>query len=196
MLPGARRAKRPVSPYLAGAYGHPYHPALASAAIGAWVASLIFDVSSHAVSQPGFLTAGSEWLIAIGIAGGVAAVVTGFLDLAVIPAGTRAYRTACTHMSINTLVISGYALDFAWRRHTYRLGAPVSAGMLTLSAVCLVLVAASGFLGGTLAYRFGVRVADEYAQADGYRPHRGRPERDGLRSDALDTRRESDRRWD
>jgi uncharacterized membrane protein len=56
--------------------------------IGPWVASLIFDIASHLVSTPAFLTEGSTWLIAIGIAGAVAASVAGFVDFASIPAGT------------------------------------------------------------------------------------------------------------
>jgi len=189
MLPGMQQAKRPVSAYLAGAYGHPFHPALASVPVGAWVSSLVFDVASHAVSKPGFLAAGAEWLIAIGIVGGVAAALAGFLDLAVIPPGTRVYRTACAHVSINALVISGYVVDFALRKRSYQLGAPVSLDMLTLSAACLVLLTASGYLGGRLAYRFGVRVADEDAQADGYRTRTGHAAQDDPQSDAVKHRR-------
>jgi hypothetical protein len=37
------------------------------------------------------------------------------------------------------------------------------------SAVSLALLAVAGGLGGQLAYCYGVRVADESAQADGYR---------------------------
>jgi hypothetical protein len=34
--------------------------------------------------------------------------------------------------------------------------------------VSLAALAVSGFLGGKLTYRYGVRVADEVTQADGY----------------------------
>jgi hypothetical protein len=61
-------------------------------------ASLVFDIGSHLVSTPGFLTQGSRWLIAVGLVGALAAALAGFLDLAGIPAGTRAFRTACIHM--------------------------------------------------------------------------------------------------
>jgi uncharacterized membrane protein len=172
MLPGMQQAKRPLSAYLAGGYGHPYHPALVSVPIGAWVSSLVFDVASHAVAKPGFLSAGAEWLIAIGIAGGVMAGLVGLLDLAVVPAGTAAYRTAWAHASINALVIAGYVLDFVLRRRSYQLGAPVSLRMVILSVGCLLLLTASGYLGGKLAFRFGVRVADENVQADGYHVRR------------------------
>jgi uncharacterized membrane protein len=41
-----------------------------------------------------------------------------------------------------------------------------------LSAACLAVLAVSGYLGGMLAYRYGVRVADEATQASGYRHSR------------------------
>jgi hypothetical protein len=37
-----------------------------------------------------------------------------------------------------------------------------------LSLVSLLVLAVSGYLGGMLAYRYGVRVADEATQSEGY----------------------------
>src|SRR5215217_1900583 len=75
------QAKQPISAALAGPYGHPFHPILVTVPIGAWVCSLVFDIASHVVASPGFLTQASEWLIAIGIIGAFAAATLGFLDL-------------------------------------------------------------------------------------------------------------------
>lgn len=168
MLPQMRRAKHPVCRPLAGPYGHPYHPALVSIPIGAWVASLVFDVASHVAAKPAFLAAGSEWLIGIGIAGAVIASLAGFIDLLSIPEETHAYRTASAHMVLNLLLTVVYAAGFLWRHRTYGSNAPVGMGMLTLSAACIVLLTVSGFLGGRLAFRYGVRVADEATQESGY----------------------------
>src|SRR5690348_14830735 len=95
------QAKRPVSGALAGPYGHPFHPILVTVPIGAWVSSLVFDVGSRIVDDPGFLTRGSTWLVAIGVLGAVAAALVGFLDLLAIPTGTPAFRTGLVHMSLN-----------------------------------------------------------------------------------------------
>src|SRR2546421_12202451 len=86
--PGMQQAKRPVTT-LAGPYGHPLHPALVAVPIGAWIASLVFDVASRLVGDPGFLVQGSRWLIGLGVLGAVAAALVGFLDLFAIPTGTR-----------------------------------------------------------------------------------------------------------
>ena len=114
------QAKRPVS-LLAGGYGHPLHPILVTVPIGAWVTSLVFDVASHLVHQPGFLSQGSLWLIAIGVLGALAAACAGFLDLFAIPTATRAFRTALVHMSLNLAVIATYAIGYAWRQMTLSL---------------------------------------------------------------------------
>jgi uncharacterized membrane protein len=44
----------------------------------------------------------------------------------------------------------------------------VTVAAFVLSAVALALLGVSGWLGGLLAYRYGVRVADEAEQASGY----------------------------
>ena len=168
MLPDMWRAKSPISKLLAGGYGHPYHPALVTVPIGAWVASLVFDLASHVTAKPAFLAAGSEWLIAVGIAGAIIASLAGFIDLLSLAEGTPAYRTAVAHMVLNLLVTVLYAVDFLWRQRTYGTNTPVGMGMLTLSAGCVVLLTVSGFLGGKLAFRYGVRVADEATQESGY----------------------------
>ncbi|WP_405431271.1 DUF2231 domain-containing protein [Micromonospora sp. NBC_00617] len=159
------QAKHPVT-NLAGRYGHPLHPALVAVPIGAWVASFAFDLASRFGSGPQGLTDGARWLIGLGVIGALAAALAGFLDLFAIPTGTRVFRTALAHMAINLAVTGAYAVNFALR------GAgppgPVAAGPLALSAISLAGLAVAGYLGGELAYRYGVRVADETTQARGY----------------------------
>lgn len=162
-----QQAKHPVS-VLAGPYGHPFHPMLVTVPIGAWFASLVFDLASRVVPDPGFLARGSLWLIAVGVLGALAAAAAGFLDLFVIPGRSRALRTALVHMSVNLTVTAAYAGNFAWRRASYAHPGPVGAGMIALSVLSLAGLAFSGALGGKLAYRYGVRVADETTQAEGY----------------------------
>lgn len=159
------QAKRPVTA-LAGRYGHPIHPAMVAVPIGAWVASFVFDIASHVVRDPGFLTQGSRWLIGIGVLGAVVAAMFGFLDLFAIPSGTPAFRRGLVHMAINLAVTVGYSIGFVIRGGATT--EPVGWGPLILSAVALAGLGASGYLGGELAYRYGVRVADEATQARGY----------------------------
>jgi uncharacterized membrane protein len=136
--------------------------------VGAWVASLLFDIASHLANRAPFLAAGSEWLIGIGVAGAMLAGAIGFLDLAIIPFGTRAARTANAHMIINLLLTLTYAGNFLWRYRTAAAGAPVRPGMVALSGACVAALLVSGYLGGKLTYRYGVRVAAEVTQARAY----------------------------
>jgi uncharacterized membrane protein len=138
--------------------------------IGAWVSGLVFDIGSRFVGTPAFLAQGAVWLIAIGVVGAAGAAMVGFLDLLAIPTGTRAFRIGLVHMSLNLVVTGAYVGNFFWRQATYGAQEPVGAGPLVLSAVSLAALAVSGYLGGKLAYRYGVRVAEETDQAQGYKP--------------------------
>ncbi|MGW0042335.1 DUF2231 domain-containing protein [Rhodococcus sp. NPDC003348] len=169
----ADRGKHPVSAGLAGPYGHPFHPILVNVPIGAWVASLVFDIGSRVVDEPGFLTQGSVWLIAIGVLGALAAAMIGFLDLFAIPPGTPAFRTGLVHMALNLAVTAAFAVNFLWRQSEYGQPHPVSVGEIALSVVSVVALSVSGYLGGKLAFRYGVRVADEETQAEGFGPPPG-----------------------
>lgn len=164
-----QQAKRPVSAMLAGPYGHPFHPILVTIPIGAWVSVLVFDIGSRIVDEPLYLARGALWLIGIGVIGALAAALVGALDLFAIPTGSTAFRVGLLHMSLNLTVVVAYAINFLWRRADGGPHGAVAYGPLLLSVVSLLALSVSGYLGGMLAYRFGVRVADETTQADGYR---------------------------
>jgi uncharacterized membrane protein len=159
-------AKRPATP-VAGPYGHPFHPLFVTLPIGAWVSSLVLDIASKSVDGPGALARGAYWLIGIGIVGAVVAAVFGLLDLLTIPRRTRAFAIGLTHMSLNLTVVVLYVVNFVLRTGDDFVTSTKGAH-LALSVVALVLLTASGWLGGMLAYSFGVRVADEASQAKAY----------------------------
>ncbi len=151
---------------LAGPYGHPFHPMLVTIPIGAWVASFVFDIVSVAGDDAAAFGRGALWLIGIGLVGAVAAAVVGLIDLSGIASGTRARKIALTHMAINLSVVALFIVSFA-----IRLGAgydPVNVAGIVVSVVALLLLGVSGFLGGELAYRYGVRVSDEQTQRAGF----------------------------
>ncbi|MEU4340466.1 DUF2231 domain-containing protein [Nocardia sp. NPDC023852] len=164
-----QHAKRPVSAVLAGPYGHPFHPIMVTVPIGAWVSGLVFDIASRFVDDPDFLAKGSLWLIGLGVVGALAAATAGFLDLLAIPTGTATYRTALVHMTLNLAVTLAYVVNFLWRRAGSGPMGAVPIGPIALSVTCLAVLVISGYLGGKLAYHYGVRVADEQTQAEGYR---------------------------
>jgi len=150
---------------IAGPYGHPLHPALVTVPIGAWVTSVALDVVSLATDNAALAEA-SRWVIGIGIVGALIAAVFGLLDLSKIPRNTRAFRTGATHAVLNVAAVVLFAASL-WSRTGDEDSVPTIG--LVLSLIALATVGASGWLGGELAYRYGVRVADEETQAHGYR---------------------------
>jgi uncharacterized membrane protein len=162
------RAKQPTNP-AAGPYGHPFHPILVTVPIGAWVASLVFDIVAQAKdgADAAVFAEGAYWLIGIGIVGALLAAVFGLMDLLGIEQGTRAFKTGLTHMALNLVVVALFVVDFVVRASQGR-DDPSTSG-LVITIVALALLGVSGWLGGMLAYRFGVRVADEAHQSEGYR---------------------------
>jgi uncharacterized membrane protein len=76
-------------------------------------------------------------------------------------------------MTLNLAVVAAFVVSFIWRDDR-GVGVETSVAQIVLSAAALVFLGVSGFLGGMLAYRYGVRVAAETDQAEGYRSHRSR----------------------
>lgn len=163
----ARRlaAKVPTSP-AAGPVGGPLHPLVVSIPIGAWVLSFAFDLAAHAANEEVVYARAAFWLIGAGVVGGVAAATTGALDLLAIPRGTRAWRTGVRHLVLSDLVLVLFVVSFLLRRDDSLQAAGV--GVMALSVVALALLAASAWLGLRLAFRYGVRVADEDTQRAGF----------------------------
>jgi uncharacterized membrane protein len=164
----AHHAKSPKT-NAAGPYGHPFHPILVTVPIGAWICSVIFDVATK-LNERGAasLVDASYWLIAIGVIGAVVAAAFGLLDLLNIPRGTPAMRTGLTHLALNLSVVAMFVINFIWRTSTHRTADEVRIGQAVLSIVAVAVLAVSGWLGGKLSYRYGVRVADEDTQAEGF----------------------------
>lgn len=160
-------AKRPVSALLTGPYGHPFHPVLVTIPIGSWVASFVFDLGSR-ITDADFLAQASVWLIVIGIIGALAAASVGLLDFFAIPSGTPAFRTGLVHLVLNVTITIAYAVNALWRRGSDADQVPV--GPIVLSAVSLGALTLSGYLGGKLAFRYGVRVVTDADQAEGFEP--------------------------
>jgi uncharacterized membrane protein len=161
------QGKQPLTP-LAGPYGHPFHPVLVTVPIGAWVAALVFDVVSLSPDAGTAFVEGAYWLVGIGLVGALVAALFGVMDLLTIPRGTKAWTTGLTHMALNLAVVVLQVVNFLVRRGQLD-AESVGTVPLVLSVVALALLGASGWLGGKLSYTYGVRVADESTQAQGFR---------------------------
>ena len=169
---GHLQSKQPRS-LLAGTYGHPVHPIVVTVPIGAWVCSLVFDLVSYGSSQPETWSTGAMWLILLGVLGAAAAAVFGVIDLSNLPKGSSVLKTARIHAGLNSTALGLFIGSFIWRYTTQDSWDSAPVGPLILSIIGLAAVGISGFLGGRLSYHYGVRVAEESVQAEGFRTTAG-----------------------
>lgn len=159
-------SKRPAS-VVAGPYGHPFHPVAVTLPIGAFTASLLFDLAGLLgwldEANAAFAAA---WLLVIGLVGAVVAMALGVMDLATIPSRTPAARVAVTHGSINAVASAVLLLGAGIRFTSGTDEVPLLAFWLSVAGMALIGV--GGWLGGKLAYTYGVRVARENRQDEAY----------------------------
>jgi uncharacterized membrane protein len=89
-------------------------------------------------------------------------------------------------MTLNVTVVVLFAISYVIRASgTY--GKPASVGLIILSVVALLILVVSGWLGGMMAYHYGVRVADDETQREGF--SQGTVTRSATRQDATTARR-------
>jgi uncharacterized membrane protein len=145
---------------LAGPDGHPFHPFVVPLPIGAFVSSLIFDIltRTRADGLP-YLVDGAFWLIGVGLIGALIAAVFGVIDLLGIPRGTRPFSVAVTHLILNVLAAVLFIAGYAWRAGDHVEIEQTRWGQLALSAVAVAVLVSAVWLGQTLTYRHGRRVA-------------------------------------
>lgn len=153
---------------LAGPEGHPVHPILVTIPIGAWTASLVFDVASRASDDPAAFGRGAYHLIVIGLVGAAAAALFGYLDYRTIPKGTPARRTGVLHLALNSVALLLFLADAVLRETQVDAPYETPWWALALTVAALAVLGASGYLGGRLAYHYGVRVAGPGKLAEGY----------------------------
>ncbi len=141
---------------------HPLHPQFVAFPIGLWTTSFIFDAIGRSAANPLLWAAGFYALIA-GCVGAALAAVPGAIDLfTVVPPNSSGKQRGLVHGGLNSLVLLLF-IYIAWRR-----GAPGEMPdnlSLTLSAVGVIGLGVSGWLGATLVYRNQIAVDHRYANA-------------------------------
>jgi uncharacterized membrane protein len=120
--------------------------------IGLWIFSLVCDAVYHAGRGGDAWKTVALYTMAGGIVGAVAAAVPGVIDMLSLRGSPK--KVALIHMALNIVVVLLYAGNFGWR---YGAG-PDDTGPVWLSALSVVLLGVSGWLGGKMVYEQGVAV--------------------------------------
>lgn len=127
--------------------GHPLHPLLTDAVLGAWLGALVLDLAGGERSRDA-----ADLLAAAGIAAAVPTAASGLSDWADTRGPAR--RVGAVHALGNVAALTLWTASLAARRSGAR-----TAGVL-LGLVGNGIAGGSGWLGGHLSYGLGVGVSE------------------------------------
>ncbi|MGZ4257035.1 MAG: DUF2231 domain-containing protein [Gaiellaceae bacterium] len=140
-----------------GLPGHPIHPPLTDATIGAYTASTVMAIAS--VIGVAHVAAAYGWWLAlvVGLIVTAFTALTGFADWLTIEWGSPLWKTATWHM-VSMLTATVFFLVAALAGHSgYRHGA-VETGPFILTLAGFLFLTVGGWLGGAVVFVHGMRV--------------------------------------
>ena len=150
-------AKFKASYVVHGLPGHPVHPPLTDATIGAYTFATIAAVAGKAgLATSSFASA--WWLaLVIGLITSALTVTTGLLDWLTISWGSELWKSATVHAltMVTATVFFVLAIVFGHGGYDHH---RVPTGSLILTVVGFVALTAGGWLGGAITYVHGMRV--------------------------------------
>jgi uncharacterized membrane protein len=140
-----------------GLPGHPLHPPLTDATIGAYTFATVMAVLSRlGVSEHN--TATGWWLALVtGLAITIPTAITGFADWLTISSDTPLWRTATLHLSAMLAATVVFAIAAGAGHGDYTDGS-VGGGPLVMSLLGFGLLTLGGWLGGAIVFTHGMRV--------------------------------------
>ena len=134
--------------------GHPVHPMLVHFPVACWTLGTLCD---------GLALAGFErvWpeaalFLMIGLTTAVPAAVAGFIDFIALP--EKLVSAGTIHMVLMGTSWCLYLMAMLWRSSGWALVPKPEWAAVTLSFIGFLLMAAGGYYGGQLVYRFGAGV--------------------------------------
>jgi len=141
----------------------PLHPIFVHFTIALTVASFLFDGASLILGARGLADA-AWWAIAAAAAVTGLTVATGVASRLRLPIeeGNEARSFLRLHMALGPLVLGLIVLTAAWRAVAWEQAAAPSGWYIGWCGLVLLAVAAQGFLGGEMVYRYGMEVKGGY----------------------------------
>ncbi len=131
---------------------HPMHPMLVVFPIGLWIFSFVCDLIHLLLSPNPIWSDVAFYCIGGGIVGALLAAIPGFIDYLSLT-DTRTKKIATYHLVLNLVGVVLFAANFGLRYTGRGDSLPI-----IISAITLVGVGISGWLGGELVYVHGVGV--------------------------------------
>jgi uncharacterized membrane protein/nitrite reductase/ring-hydroxylating ferredoxin subunit len=145
---------------------HPIHPILVALPIGLFITSFLFDLVGRYGDHPSLWAAG-WYCIAAGLCASVLAATAGAVDLfSIVPPNSSGRSRGYKHAVLNLAMVAIFIAVAVHRGGPHLAPDGVS---LVLSAIGIVVLLVSGWLGGTLVYRNQIAVDHRYANAGKFR---------------------------
>ena len=140
-----------------GLPGHPLHPPLTDATIGAYTAATLMAFAS--VIGVAHHSAASGWWLAlvIGLIATAFTALTGFMDWLTIEWGSNLWWTATWHL-LSMLTATGFFLAATLAGHSGYTHGAVHTGPFILTLVGFAFLTLGGWLGGAIVFVHGMRV--------------------------------------
>ena len=140
-----------------GLPGHPLHPPLTDATIGAYTAATVMALAS--VVGIAHKSAANGWWLAlvIGLIVTALTALTGFFDWLTIEWGSNLWWTATWHL-LSMLTATGFFLAATLLGHAGYKHSAVHAGPFILTLIGFAFVTVGGWLGGAVVFVHGMRV--------------------------------------
>ncbi len=146
--------------------GHPVHPMLIPFPIAFLTGAVLFDAAGLVSGNPAWWATGGH-LVAAGLGTALLAAVPGVVDyLYTVPPRSSGKTRATRHMAAMLSAVALFSAAWLLRGSA---AAPAALGVLSLEAAGLALVAAGGYMGGTMVTRNLISVDHRYANAGKWR---------------------------
>lgn len=138
-------------------FGHPLHPFLIHFPLSLFLLSFIMDIVMLLGWRSPLAPEAVLAMIVLGIVMAVPAALTGVADYQGIRRDDPARRIGLAHMLLNLAAVALFAIS-AWVRRGQLDQLRPSALAFGLSAVAVLLLGVSGYLGGKMVYEKGIAV--------------------------------------
>jgi uncharacterized membrane protein len=143
-----------------GFHGHPNHPPLTDATIGAYAAGSLMAVIGWFGFYEEKLAWGAFLSIGAGLIFAIPTMITGLFDFVRIPRGTGMRRVANAHWVSMTLSTAIYLLAGGALQRGFDEGEITTLALLFVG-VAFIFLFAGGYIGGTIVFQYGMRVVNE-----------------------------------
>ena len=146
-------------------FGHPYHPPCVHLPIGCFAMVLPLDLVGWLAGNE-FCWTCSRLLLAVGLASGVLAAISGLIDYVTIRDSSPGLRPAIRHLTAMLVSMSLFAASGCMQIYTKTPPADWQPLVVTLAAAGWIMLVYGGWLGGKLVYHHGIGQQQTKAQRD------------------------------